>query len=847
MSENYPVNQRDKQSWSKICEIFDQAVELPPDSWTDFLAAASDDEYVRAEVARLLRHDQQSTGFLIKPLLVSVLKGSGAKPLEAGEVLLDRFVIQRKIGEGGMGQVFEAEDRASFGERVAVKTLLPHFMGSAILREQFRTELLLARKVSHPNICRVHELHELGRAEADSGEQTLLFLTMEYLAGETLAARLRSDRVLGDGDRNRILTETANALAAAHEAGIIHCDLKPGNIFLCEQRDGNARTVVTDFGLARVRGGEGQTATALGTPGYMAPELFACQAAGSRSDVYAFGVIVVEVFTGKPRVPAGSTLTGLSEVNGIGQRELMAVPVGWREIATRCLADDPVKRYGDGGELQRAIELALGSGRGVARRRMLWVSMAAIGSLAGGVAYYNRAIKEPEQGLAILPFEIRGTAEPALAQAIPDELIRTLSQIPQLRIIGRTSSARFAGNAAYAIAQATRFGIGVLLKGTITGDHGRLTITLQFQNGRTGGVIWERQFTGMTSDVVRLREDMANAVAGALPIQLNDRQKASLGRRPTEDAEAFNNYLLASKEASSRTVPGLERSVELYQAALNRDSSFALAASGKSTSLAMLAGRPGYEGPSVLYLAEKAAMEALGKDETLPEAHLAYGAVLQRLHFNWGDAERHYRRAIALNPGFATGHHWLAGLLSNLGQFPEALVSIRRARELEPLALPVNTAYGAILLRARQTAEARSQLEFTAQLSPGYPLSWPLMGETHLVDGNWALAITAFQKAVEQNPGDTYILSNLAHALGRAGRRRDAEELCTTLERKGAAPIALAQAYLGLGRLDDAMDQLNQAYGQRDPRLASLGVEPVFQELRQRADFLRLLKNLGLI
>lgn len=833
------------ERWAQVKVVFEQAVEQPPESWDSFIESATPDELVRREVARLLRHDRSSPDFLTVTLgrLDIPLRLSPA--VKAGDVLLGRFALVREAGSGGMGRVFEARDLRADGERIAIKTLHPHLTASSLLRDLFRDELLLARKVTHPNICRVHELFEAPAGEGAGAQDATLLITMEFLEGENLRDRLERAGAMEHEELAVTAVQIAEALAAAHKQKILHCDLKSRNVLLCRNADGTPRAVVTDFGLARSVLRPQRQGFQAGTTAYMAPELFAGEGTTYASDVYAYGVLLQEMLTGKkPQAPLVG-VTGRVQPARVETRAKFGARAQWEAIVRRCLAADPNARYGSGIGLLEAVRRAAEYPRRVRRRIFL---AAGIAAAAGALTAILPPPPARKPAVAILPFSTDAGAKGLehLAVSLPEELIRELSRLPGVRVTGRNSAFQAGFSNASVSDIARELKVESVVRGRVGRSDGTVAVDVAILNGETGAEQWKHEFRRPEHELLALREDLLTGLASALPVYMTPQQTAAMHRQPTQDADAYNLYLLGVKEASSRTVDGLARSVELFTEALERDPKFALACTALASSQTMLAGRPGYPAGPTLEAAERNALRSLAMDETLAETHLACGAVRQRLHWDWAGAEKHFRRSIELHPGLATGHHWLAGLLSNLGRAPEALAEIRIARELDPLSLPINTAYGAALLRTSQTEAARRQLEFTARLSPQYPMIAPLLGETYAVEGRWGEAVEAYRKAVEQNPGNDYFEGCLAFALLRAGRAPEAVSLREKLERAKASAMALAVAYAGERRVDDAVRQLEIAYERRDPRLAALAVEPLLGELRGHKSFVALLEKLNL-
>ena len=322
----------DSEQWEQVKEIFGEALERPSADRTAFVRGrCGDDAVVCQEVLRLVQFSPTEGARLDQAAVSAGLiknaadRVSAISSLEAGEVLAERFEIVRWLGAGGMGEVYEAVDRL-LGSRVAIKTIRPEIADDPQVLSRFRREVNLARQVTHPNVCRVFDLAHGRRANGTE----LDFLTMEYLEGETLSTYLEGRPPLTLAEAAPIVRQIAEALGAAHGAGIVHRDLKGSNIFLARNREGEIRVAVTDFGLARsVLPTDHPSLTmsgwGAGTPAYMAPEQVEGRVTGKAADFYSFGVVMYEMATGAPPHTGHSPLE-------IAVRRLKEKPKAPREV-----------------------------------------------------------------------------------------------------------------------------------------------------------------------------------------------------------------------------------------------------------------------------------------------------------------------------------------------------------------------------------------------------------------------------------------------------------------------------------------------------------------------------------
>ncbi|MCU0732753.1 MAG: protein kinase, partial [Hyphomonas sp.] len=391
--------------------LFEKAAELPEAERSEFvLRACPDDEEIRREVERLLQFGAITEAYLDRPPVVgSILTelADGPRSCQPGELLANRFRIVRLVGRGGMGEVFEAFDEV-LQQRIALKTIRPEIVHESKMEERFRREILLARQVTHPNVCRVYDFVKTDR---------IGFLTMEFLEGETLAQFLRERPRLSLDEARPLIEQMAAALAAAHRAGVVHRDFKSANVFLTKERDGSTRVVVTDFGLARSvtpAEAESETTMGAGTPAFMAPEQLDGRPVGPAADIYALGLVMYEMATGSLPYAGDSPLQvavrRLREKPKPPRAVVPEVDSRWESVILRCLETEPEDRFAEAGSVVEglssryslpwirvrkswrlgtvAVVTVVGIGLGVMGGRWLWAPRPA----PGAEAFYQQGV-----------------------------------------------------------------------------------------------------------------------------------------------------------------------------------------------------------------------------------------------------------------------------------------------------------------------------------------------------------------------------------------------------------------------------------------------------------------------
>lgn len=827
--------------WQRIKAIFDEAVELDDAERPAFLdRACSAGGETRREVERMLEADPCSIDPLQSVAVIAdefLREQARSEYLVPGATLLDRFEIVRLIGSGGMGQVYEANDRLS--EPVALKIVRPALRWDPEASERFRQEVRLAQRVSHPNVCRIHAVFEGSyRAPTSIGgaNARLTFLTMELIEGITLKDHLRLNGPIPPADALPLARQMAEALDAAHAEGVVHCDFKSGNVMFTQSREGGTRVKITDFGLAGevLRSAPELDEATAGTPDYMAPEQILRQPFGCPADIFAFGVVLHEMISGQLPFPA---LQGLTDARQRWQPAAprfaatlaASLPKLWAEAIRRCLEPVPMARPVTA---RSVIEVLEGKGNPWTRRAIIGGATMAVSTLVGarygGEWVRSNWFAVPVGSLAVLPFahEAAEADLGSLSSGLTDELIATLATVPNLRVVARGSVSRFDREPVDWSAAARTLGVQALLVGKVRRQGDLIRVDARLINGVDGKEIWGQTYDHPVASAATLPSRMSLAMATALRLRLASAAGGGSLRLHSTVPRAYELFLLGKQSAAKRTVPAIEEAVRHFEEAIALDDRYALAWAGLAEASNLLAGRSGYLPNEWFPKVERAARRALELDPNLPEAHLWLGSLYQRFYWDWDQAERHYQLAVQLGPGLAVAHHRYAGFLSNLGYHERALQQIREARELDPLSLAVNNAYGAFLARAEKLDEAILQLQLVTKLDANFPAAYTFLGESYEGKGMWDEAIAYFRRALEFDPQDLSGQGDLGYALARAGRLDEARTVLQQLRRQNnPPPSAVADVYKGLGEKDNAFEWLEKAYLSRDPYLMLLKVD----------------------
>ena len=867
------MSQRNR--WSELEELFNAARELPPEKRESLLGAQSLKPELRREIDELLQaHDAlEISGEDVFPgsldpvrasvLLDAAVDDSEAAPLSPGETV-GRYRIVRPIGRGGMGVIYLASD-PRLNRSVALKLLPAHLSVDSNARRRFEDEARAASLLDHPHIATVYEIDETADGR--------LFIAMAFYEGETLRDKLERG-ALAITDIVTLAVQVADGLRAAHATGLVHRDIKPGNIMVTRQ--GVAKIV--DFGIALVATDETmQDGSTAGTIAYMSPEQTLGAPAHPRMDVWSFGVMLYEMLAGVRPFLGDRDEVAISAIRNSKPQPIEHlreedVPAELIAIVQKCLRKNASERYPDAGaivtDLRKLPESAfsqesvdstriIGSRIGAVksnRRRYIVAAVAAIAILSAGALWLsnnrNRASRTAtvQHSVAVLPFtdQLGASDDAHFSSGLADELITALGAIPGLTVAARTSTFALYSSGLSVKSIADSLGVATMLEGSVRRDTGRLRITARLVQARDNAVLWSEVYDVPLRDVFSVQEQIARSIAQALNVRLtSSTHDSSLVLRPTADLEAYDLYLRGRHVRTGATKDRHEQALAYYRGAIERDPNFANAYSGLAETYVNLANF-GYVTPTEGFgNANIAAERALGLNPRLAEAHTSHAYVLasRRAYVR---AEAAFRRALELNPNSALGHHYYSLLLAMLDRTGEALEQNRRARELDPLFAPAAAEYGILLCQRGELAAAGIELSRALDLEPKFALTLGWLGTVRAAEGAYPEAKQLLEQAARASPNYPGVLGALAYVYAQSGSRNAADSIVAALRARATddrGRANLAFAYGALGRRDAAFALLRSVEWDV-PSLHGLRADPLLRSIRSDPRYAALVSDI---
>ncbi len=817
--------------------------------------------------------------------------------------MVSHYRILHVLGRGGMGVVYKAED-TRLGRLVALKFLPRELTQNPQAMERFRREARTASALDHPSICSIYEIDE-----ADDQP----FIVMQYLEGRTLkecasGKPMRVGELLEIAIQVADALETAHAKGIVHRdikpmnilltkegrAKVLDFGLAKVTPTLTQVADaegvGTQPTAGAPVDLLTSPG------VAVGTVAYMSPEQARGEDLDARTDLFSFGAVLYEMATGLQAFSGPTTAvifdSILHRAPTAAVRLNPELPIELERIISKALEKDrnlryqsaadlrsdlvrlkrdsdstraaPVREAGFDAEAEAQAAQDSGSDSEIAvtlvrrHKKALLAGVAALAVVVVGLGYGLYRLLAPPgsreaiSSVAVLPFENIGDDPEIeyLSDGITESLINSLASVSNLRVVSRSSAFRYRGHEVNLQVAARELNVGAVITGRVSVRDRNLHVEAELVDAARDSQLWGERFNRKLDDVFAVQDEIARAIADKLRLQLSGEEEKKLTQHYTQSPEAYQLYLKGRFHWNKRTSDGVKKGLDYFNQAIEKDPAYALAYAGVADSFTVSSG--GYLGlaPKEAYpKARAAALKALEIDDSLAEAHASLATVEMEYDWNWVGAEREFRRALELNPNYATGHQWYSEFLRAMGRHDAATREMKRALELDPFSLIINSSLGNGYIFARQYDLAAEQCRKTLDLEPDFLSAQGCMVWARL---NAGLEKEAFQEQLK-----------LAKMSGATPKRL--EEFRKAYESKGwkgvwqlaleqqkeamsrgdyVSPALHAIPHAQLSDPDEAMVWLNKAYEERDALLAYIKVNPLYDPLRADSRFGDLLRRM---
>jgi len=794
------------------------------------------------------------------------------------------YRIIKKLGSGGMGEVYLALD-TKLDRKVAIKVLRSDSLADERLKKRLLREAQAAAKLDHPNICAIYDVNE-----ADS----VTFIVMQYLEGESLAEKMVR-KPLELSAALALAEQAAEGLAEAHAHGVVHRDIKPQNLMITPR----GQLKILDFGLAKQTRSsdsvdfEAPTDTLLSTPGrvvgtmpYMSPEQVQGEPLEPCSDIFSLGVTFYEVLAGKHPFKDKSAAITMSRImlsDPIPTERFRAqVSPELQAVLCKMLSKDKAARYQSAEDLltdlrqlpaklpandsQAEVTLTKDTPKETLANRILskarshkWAILAsALALILLAVGVSRLLLTEHLDSLAILPFSYVSSdpqlmANPDreyLSDGFTESIINNLSQLADLKVIARSSVFSYKGKGLDAQTIGRQLNVRAVLVGHIEQVGNELTISVELMDVKANRSIWGGTYQRKIADIQSVQKEIASTVSEKLLLKLTGADQTQLAKTYTQNGEAYEAYLKGRFHWNKRTDEGFKLATKFFQEATDKDPNYALAYAGLAdcytlrSDYGFLPSKEGYA------LARGFVTLALKNDDSLAEAHTSLASIKAVTDWDWQGAENEYRRAIELNPKYATAHHWYAAQLLLQGRLDQALQEIKTAQQLDPLSLGINKDFSVILLYARDYEKALEQCRKTLEIEPHFAAMSTYIAQIYELQQKYPEATAELEKAHAADPEDSEVTYGLGQAYALMGKKDEALKISNELSQPAKQNVFLpkeaAYLYALLGEKEQAIATLQKAAENHYLPVAEVKMDPRLDELRKDPRVVELLQKIKL-
>ena len=818
------------------------------------------------------------------------------------------YRIIRELGKGGMGEVYLAED-TRLDRKAALKILPAEFAADANRMARFVQEAKSASALNHPGIITIYEIGDVDGLQFIASE----FIEGETLRGHMLRGRMSLRETLEVAVQIAGALAAAHGAGIVHrdikpENVMLRPDgyIKVLDFGLAKPSEQETPTTNTQAPtLARAKTEPGML---LGTLSYMSPEQARGKPVDARTDIFSFGILLYEMVTGRAPFEGETTSDIIASILKTDPPPLVFhspdAPAELERIVTKAIAKRPEERYQTtqdllidlkrlkqqreiSGELERSrsgdtlrsSSFALNSGltasqnaaretqparttssaeyiaseikhhkRGVAVAALIFGAIAVV---VAAVLFFNTGGNRIDS-LAVLPFLNAGNDKGAdyLSDGISESIIYDLSRLSALKVIPRSSVFRYKGQQTDPQTVARELGVRAVFTGTIRVQGDSILVSAELIDAKENRLLWGQQYNHKISDTLSVQQEISRNISEKLRLNLSGAEESLLARRQTESGEAYQEYLKGQFWLNKRNEEGFRRAIEFFNHAVENDPSYALAYAGLADCYALLGTYALLEPKEGFPKAKAAAMKALSLDQQLAEAHTSLANILTSYDWDFANAENEFKKAIALNPNYATAHQWYAEHLQVIGRSNEAMAEIKRAQELDPLSLIISAVAGRIYYCDRKYDQAIDQLNKTLQIDRHFGPASAFLSQAYLKKGLNEQAILTAEELVKSAPGVSVYLTMLGNAYAISGKKNEAQNMLSRLKELSSGhyvqPSYIAMLYAGLGDRDQAFEWLEKAFTIRDDRLVFVMTDPLMDSISGDSRFQDLARRIGL-